>query len=184
MSRPALALSLALLVPIAAAAAPLTFRSIDEFARAVGLKKGGWQTKVNLTSLDIEMPPGTDPAATAKLKAELTASVAAEDDVECADSASGAVQMPGILLDRNCSFRRIEAGGGRWALSSECQSGPSFSSTIVGQGSYSAERTTGRHEVELSMPGAKVRLSAETLSRFVGECRPPVPVKVDVLRPR
>ncbi|HYJ82042.1 MAG TPA: DUF3617 family protein [Allosphingosinicella sp.] len=183
MTRSALALALALLVPLAAAAAPRPFQSVDEFARAVGLKKGGWRTRVNLTSLDIRMPPGTDPEVAAKLKAEIAAEAAAGDEMECADSSSGAVTMPGILLDSSCTFSRIEAGEGRWALSSTCKAGPGGSSTIVGEGRYSTRRTTGRHQIDLSMAGVRLLMTAETLSRFVGECRPSVPVTFEVRAP-
>ena len=72
MSRPALALPLALLLPLAAAAAaPRPFESVREFARAIGMKPGGWRTSFKVTSIEVEAPAGMDPAAIAAFKAEM-----------------------------------------------------------------------------------------------------------------
>lgn len=185
MSRPALALSLALLFPLAAAAAPRPFGSIEEFARAVGLKKGGWHTSIKLTALDVKAPPGVDPAVAAGLQAQIESRAEADRGMdECTGDASKAMTLPGILLEKDCSFSRIEGGNGRWALSSTCKVGQGSTSSTIAQGTYSAKTATGRHEVDLSFNGAMVHMRVETVSRFVGECRPAPPVVlIDVHRP-
>jgi hypothetical protein len=185
MSRPALALFLALLVPLAAAAAPRPFGSIEEFAHAIGLKKGGWHTSVKLTGLDLQTPPGIDPAIAAGLKAQIESRAATDDGMdECTSVASNAVTLPGILLEKDCSFSRIEGGNGRWALSSTCKVGQGSLSNFVAEGTYSAKTVTGRHEVGLSINGVVVHMKVATVSRFIGECRPPPPpVSIEVRRP-
>lgn len=185
MSRPALALSLALLVPLAAAAAPRPFASIEEFARAIGLKKGGWHTSVKLTALDVQASPGIDPAVAAGLKAQIESRADADPGMdECTGVASRAVTLPGILLEKDCSFSRIEGGEGRWALSSTCKVGQGSISNFVSQGTYSAKAVTGLHEMDISLDGVVVHMKAESVSRFVGECRPPPPpVSLEVRRP-
>jgi hypothetical protein len=185
MSRPSLALALVLLVPLAAAAAPVSFGSMAELAGALGLKKGGWHTDVKVTALDIRTPPGTDPAVASGLKAQIESKAAIGDGIdECTDPASRTVILPGMLLEDDCTFSRIEGGGGRWALSTSCRLGPGAVSHSVGEGGYSAEAVTGRQAVELSLEGTVIRMKVETTSRFTGACRaPPVPVSVDVRRP-
>ncbi|MEA3008953.1 MAG: hypothetical protein QOJ91_645 [Sphingomonadales bacterium] len=185
MTRPALALALVLLAPLAVAAAPVTFHSMAELAGALGLKKGGWHTDVKVTALDIQTPPGTDPAVASDLRAQIEAkAVTGEGIDECTDPASSTVLLPGMLLENDCAFSRIEGGEGRWALSTSCRLGPGAVSHSVGEGLYSAEAVTGRQAVELSLEGTVIRMKVETASRFIGECRaPPVPVSVDVRKP-
>jgi hypothetical protein len=185
MSRPPLALALILLVPLAAAAAPRPFASLTELGRALGLKRGGWHTDVKVTALDIQAPPGTDPAMVSALRTQIESkAVTGEGIDECTGPASKTVELPGMLLEDDCAFSRIEGGKGRWALSSSCKLGPGVSSRSVGQGRYSAEAVTGRHSVEMSLEGTVVRMKVETSSRYIGECRAPVaPVAVDVRKP-
>jgi uncharacterized protein DUF3617 len=185
MSRPAPALFLALLVPLAAAAAPRPFGTIEEFARAIGLKKGDWHTSVKLTGLDIQAPPGIDPAVAAGLRAQIESRAATGDGMdECTSVTSSAVTLPGILLENDCSFSRIEGGKGRWALSSTCKVGQGSIGNYVAQGTYSAKTVTGRHEVDLSLNGVVLHMKVATESRFIGECRPPPPpVSMEVHRP-
>lgn len=182
MLRPALALPLALLVPLAAAAAPLRpFDSIEEFARSLGLKKGGWQTSIKVVAVDIQPPPGMEPARVAELKAGIAKT--GGDEYECVGEPPTAVILPGILLADECSVSPIEGGNGRWSLSSTCKGGPGAPFVIVGEGSYSADRTTGRHSFDLATGGVKLHIVAETVSRFVGQCRPNVPLRLEVLKP-
>ena len=182
MLRPALLLPLALLVPFTAAAAPLRpFGSIDEFARTLGLKKGGWRTTVKVVAVDVQPSPGMDPAMVAEIKAGIAK--AGGDEYDCVGEPAAAVILPSILPDDECSFSRIEGGDGRWAMSSTCKGGPGDASVIVGEGSYSAGRTTGRHSFDLATGGVKVHIVAETVSRFGGECRPNVPVRIEALKP-
>jgi hypothetical protein len=185
MSRPAFALSLVLLVPLAAAAAPPSFGSMAEFAGALGLKKGGWHTDVKVTALDIRTPPGADPAVASGLRAQIESKDAIGDGIdECTDPASRTVILPGMLLEDDCAFSRIEGGGGRWALSTSCKLGPGTVSRSVGEGSYSAEAVTGHQSVELSLGSTVVRMKVETASHFIGECRASqLPVSVDVRKP-
>jgi len=184
MLRPSLALSLALLVPLAAAAAPRPFGSIEEFARAVGLRKGGWDTSIELTALDVQALPGADPAAAAGLKAQIESRARAGKMMhECTGAASGRVKLPGILLENDCTFSRLEGGKGRWALASTCKAGRDSIFNFVAQGTYSARTVTGRHEIDLSMNGAVVHMKAQTVSRFVGKCVPPPPVRIEVSQP-
>ncbi|MET1112590.1 MAG: DUF3617 family protein [Allosphingosinicella sp.] len=184
MLRPALALLLALLVPLAAAAAPGPFKSVEAFARAIGLKEGGWHTSIRLTALDVEAPPAADPAVAAALKAQLEARAAADKGMdECTGAASGVARLPGILLEKDCTFSRLEGSDGRWALASTCKVGQGLISNFVAQGAYSSRRVTGRHEVDLMFNGAAVHMKIETQSRFVGECRPPAPISLEVRKP-
>jgi hypothetical protein len=185
MTRPSLAISLALLVPLAAAAAPRPFGSIEEFAGAVGLKKGGWNTSIELTALDVQSPPGADPAVAAGLRAQIESRARADKVMhECTGVAPGRVKLPGILLENDCTFSRLEGGKGRWALASTCKAGQDSIFNFVAQGTYSARKVTGRHEIDLSLDGAVVHMKAETVSRFVGKCVPPAPVRIEVTQPR
>ncbi|MEA3064429.1 MAG: hypothetical protein QOJ27_868 [Sphingomonadales bacterium] len=103
---------------------------------------------------------------------------------ECTSVPSSAVTLPGILLEKDCSFSRIEGGKGRWALSSTCKVGQGSISSYVAQGAYSAKTVSGRHEVDLSINGVLVHMKIATVSRFMGECRPPPPpVSIEVHRP-
>ena len=185
MPRSPLALSLVLLAPLAAAAAPGQFGSIAELAGALGLKKGGWHTDIKITALAVRTPPGTDPAVAAGLKALLESKAATGDGIdECTDPASKTVPLPGMLLEDDCAFSRIEGGAGRWALSATCKLGPGAVSTTAGEGSYSTDAVTGRHAVEMSIDGTVVQMKVDTASRFTGKCSAPShPVSVEVRKP-
>lgn len=179
MSRPTFALALAFLVPLAAtaAAAPPTFASLEEFARAIGMKPGGWHLSLKVTATEVELPPGTDPAIAAGLKAALTSTVGSvQERDECAGMTPEGPKMPGILIGGGCSFSRIEGGDGRWALESTCpQEGPEASATISAQGTYGAETVTASQDVAVAHNGVVVRVKSDIAGRYTGECRPPFP---------
>jgi hypothetical protein len=173
MSRPLFAL---LLLPLAAGAAAGSFGSLEEFARATGMKQGGWHTRLKIESANVEVLPGADPAKAAEIKARTESQVGRVNEVdECFDPASAASPvLPGFVIESQCSFSRLEAGDGRWAMDATCPN-PERRGTakIVAQGTYSPETVTGRHEVHLSASGVIVHAKIETVSRFTGECRPP-----------
>ena len=187
MSRPALALPLALLLPIAAAAAaPRPFESVREFARAIGMKPGGWRTSFTVTSIEVETPPGMDPAAIAAFKAEMPFKVGTvEERDECAAMAPEGPSLPGILLDKDCAFTRMEAGDGRWAVSSNCRHrGHGGLGIVSGEGTYSRKLVTGRQEINHEVGEVVVRLKGGIQARFTGKCLPkPAPVSVSVTPP-
>lgn len=176
MSRPLFALLLLPLAAGAVAAAP--FASLEEFARATGMKQGGWRTSMKFESANVEVLPGADPATVAEIKARTRSQVGQVNEVdECFDPASEASPvLPGFVIEPQCSFRRLEAGGGRWAMDATCPNPERRgTATIVAQGAYSPESVTGRHEVHLAASGVIVHAKIETASRFAGECRrPPV----------
>jgi hypothetical protein len=187
MLRPALALSLAFVVPLAAAAAaPRSFASVEEFARFIGMKPGGWRTSLTVTALEVELPPGADPAAVAAFKAAMPLKVGSvEERDECAGDTPDGPSLPGILLDKGCSFSRMEGGDGRWSVESTCRHrGHGGLATIAAQGSYAAETVTGVQQVDLAFDGVVVHVKGEIMARFTGQCRPPAPpVSVSVERP-
>ena len=187
MSRPALILSLALLVPLAAAAAaaPRPFASIEEFARAVGMKPGGWHTQVKVTAIEVELPPGVDPSAMEAVKAAMTLKVGSvQEQHECAGPTPQGPSLPGILLSRDCSFSGMEAGDGHWAIKSSCNMGQGGTAATVARGTYAPERVTGMQEADFALDGLVVHVKGESVSRFTGHCRPPPPpVIVDVKKP-
>jgi hypothetical protein len=174
MFRPALALPLALLVPLAAAAAPRSFGSVGEFARAIGMKPGGWRTSFKVTAIEVVTPPGMDPAAVEAFKAEMPFGVGTvEERDECAATTPEGPSLPGILLDKGCVFTRMEAGKGRWAVASNCRHrGHGGLGIVTGEGTYSRKTVTGRQEVDHEVGGVIVRVKGETLARFIGKCRP------------
>lgn len=187
MSRSALAPGFALVVLLAGAAAGAAVRilgSVEEFAEAVGMKPGGWQVTMKPVAARIEATPGADPANVAALKAEIEPQIGTVEVVdECMSPASaGSVRLPGILVERGCSYSRLEAGGGRWAMAATCPApGKDGTVTLAGEGTYSSGLVTGRHEARIPIRGLVAHVTAETVSRFVGECSPqapPVPVTV------
>lgn len=180
MTRPALAfaLPLALLVPLAAAAAPRPFESVRDFARAIGMKQGGWRTSFKVTSIEVETPAGMDPAAVAAFKAEMPFRVGTvEERDECAAAAPGGPSLPGILLDKDCVATRMEAGEGRWAVTSNCRHrGHGGLGIVSGQGSYSRKTVTGRQRIDHEVGrGLIVRVEGEISARYAGKCgrKPP-----------
>lgn len=186
MFRPALALPLALLLPIAAAAAPRSFESVHEFARAIGMKSGGWRTSFKVTSIEVETPAAMDPAAIAAFKAEMPFRVGTvEERDECAAMTPEGPSLPGILLDNGCVFTRMEAGDGRWAVASNCRHrGHGGLGIVAGEGTYSRKIVTGRQEINHEVGDVVVRLKGDILARFTGKCQPkPLPVSVTVTRP-
>jgi hypothetical protein len=177
--RPFLALPLALLVPLAAAApaASGAFGSVEEFARAFGLKQGGWHTSLKIEAVAVEILPGADPAVAAEIKARSEAQVGSVKEIdECLGPPSEtSLGLPGIPVEAECSFSRLEAGDGRWAIDATCPERERHGSArIVAQGTYSPGRVTGRHAADLSASGVIVHAKLETLSRFTGECLPPL----------
>ena len=106
MPRMTFALPLAFLVPLAAAAAaPRTFASLDEFARAIGMKPGGWHTSLKVTATEFDLPPGTDPAIAAALKASLTSTIGTvQERDECVGMTPEGPKVPGFPPDGGCSF--------------------------------------------------------------------------------
>ncbi|HYI40526.1 MAG TPA: DUF3617 family protein [Allosphingosinicella sp.] len=175
MSRSALAFCVALLVPLAAGAAAGSgaFGSLDEFARAVGLKKGGWLTRLKVTATAIEASPEADPAELAAVRARIAKqSGTVEETAQCSDRAVvDTERLPGFLVERGCSYARLYAADGRWALSSSCsRNGNDGQANITSEGTYSRKAVTGRHEGEMSRKGIVIRFKAETESRFTGRC--------------
>jgi hypothetical protein len=169
MSRFAVALVLS--IPVAAAAAPGALGSIEEFAGAVAMKRGGWHTTVRVTAADVGPSPTADPAklATARARIQSQVGVVTERD-ECVGPASEGPRLPGILIEPRCSFSRLQAADGRWTLDSSCRSleGVEMGS-LTSAGTYSPEKVTGRHEGVISHEGVVVHLEAETESRYIGE---------------
>lgn len=174
MSRSALAFCVALLVPVTAGAAAGsgTFGSLDEFARAVGLKKGGWLTRLKATATAIESSPEADPAELAAVRDRIAKqSGTVEETAQCSDGAVvDTERLPGILLEPGCSYARLHAADGRWALSYSCSKAKDDGFNITSQGTYSRKAVTGRHEGQMSRKGIVIRFKAETESRFTGQC--------------
>lgn len=184
-------LLLALLVPLAAgaAAAPRTFATVEEFAREIAMKPGGWHTRFTLTSIEVELPPGVDPALREKAKAAMPLKVGSVQEMhECAGPTAQGPSLPGILLNRGCTYSKMEAGGGRWAVAYFCPKmgrDGAGSAAASGRGTYAAERVTGSHESDLELKGLVVHVKGEVVSRFTGQCRPSAPpVAVEVVPPR
>lgn len=185
MSRSALALSLAFLLPVTAGGAAAagggadTLGSLEDFSRAVGMKPGGWRVSMKAVSAQFESAPGADPANLAALKAEIEPQIGTVEEVdECIDPASTeSTRLPGILVERGCTYSRLEAADGRWAMTATCPTPRKDGIvTLAGEGTYSPESVTSRHQARIRIRGVIVNIEAETVSRFVGECRPPVPI--------
>ena len=189
MSRPALLFSLALLIPLAAtaAAASRPFASVEEFAHAIGLKPGGWHTKFTVTSIEVELPPGVDPALLEPVKAAMPLKVGSvQEQHECAGPGQG-VSLPGILIGKQCSFSGMEGADGRWAIRSTCPGMPGGGMAAASaRGTYAPELVTGTQELELSLEGLVAHVKGDIVSRYTGaRCRPPAPpVSVSVTLPK
>ncbi|MEO7178505.1 MAG: DUF3617 family protein [Allosphingosinicella sp.] len=179
MSRSALAFCLALLVPAAAGAAADSgaFNSLREFARAVGMKKGGWHTRVKVIAAEIRPSPGADPAYLAEIRSQIERKIGAVDEKEeCSGKgAGGTPRLPGILPEPGCSYSRLYAADGRWSLGYRCASVGGDVANMESEGTYSRTAVTGRHEGDIAHKGVVVHLKAEIESRYVGECRPTKP---------
>lgn len=188
MSRSILAHSLALAVPIAAAAAPSPKASVEEFARAIGMKAGGWHTTIKVTSLEVDLPPGTDPALLEPVKAAMPLKVGSvQEQHECVDPSAEGPSLPGILLGRECSFSGMESGDGRWAITSTCPNMPGGGkASASARGTYAPDLVTGVQELELSLGGLVAHVKGDIVSRHTGgQCRPPAPpVAVTVTPPK
>lgn len=188
MSRPVLALWLAFFVPFVAAAAeaPRAFATVEEFARAIGMKPGGWHTKFTVTSIEVELPPGTDPALLEPVKAAMPLKVGSvQEQHECAGPAQG-VSLPGILLSRDCSFSRMESGDGRWAIRSTCPMPGGGMASASAHGTHDPESVTGAQVLEVSLGGLVAHVKGDIVSHYTGpQCRPPAPpVSVTVTLPK
>lgn len=181
MRRLAFSIPLALLVPMIAVAEPGagSFDSVETFARAVGMKAGRWQTRVKVTAAQIKPSPGADPAQIAEVRARIESQVGRTDVRDQCTGAIGAdaARLPGILLEPKCSYSRLHASVGRWALSCTL-SGREEAGNLISEGTYSRKAVTGRHEGEITHEGVVVHLKAETESRYVGKCRPLKPFDV------
>jgi hypothetical protein len=177
MSRPAFALCLAFLVPLSAAAGAGAFDSLDAFARTVGMKTGGWQTRVKVTAAEIGPSPAADPAALAEVRANIEKRTGlVEVKEECSGlSPEGRPRLPGILLEPQCSPSRLRAGDGRWSLSCVLSKDDQTES-LSSEGTYSRKRVIGRHEAEFTYKGVIIHVKAETESRWTGKCRPESPI--------
>lgn len=178
MCRRILVISLALLAPLAAGASTNAFGTVQEFAREIALKPGNWHTRAKVIDARVESEPGADPASIAALRARIEPRIGKIDEMnECVERVPSALpRLPGILLERDCSFSRIEGGEGRWKVASSCSfnSGQGKAVTLA-QGTYSRQTVTGRHEGQVRIDGAIVHLEAETVSRYTGKCRPEPP---------
>jgi hypothetical protein len=152
---------------------------VEKFAGAIGLKQGGWRTSLKLLAAEVEALPGADPALVARTKARIAQRLGTVDEIdECSGHDSlASLRLPGILVEPGCSVSRMEAGDGRWAIAAACPAaGERGPGGVVAQGTYSPGTVTGRHDADLSHKGVIVHAKVETVSRFVGECRPPPPV--------
>lgn len=172
-----LAILLASLAGTAAAAGEGQFDTLDEFARAVGMKKGGWQTRVKVTAAQIGPSPAADPAVLEEVRARIekrTGQVEVKD--ECSGpSSDGRPRLPGILLEPGCSLSRLRAADGRWTLSCGL-SRNGETGRLDSEGTYSRKMVTARHEGDFTYKGVALHLTAESESRWVGKCRPAKPV--------
>lgn len=190
MFRSILALSLVLALPVvaAAAASPSSHASIEEFARAIGMKRGGWHTSMKVTSIEVDLPPGTDPALLEPVKAAMPLKVGSvQEQHECVGPDAGEPSLPGILLGQGCSHSGMESGDGRWAVSSMCSNMPGGGTAATSaRGTFAPEVVTGVQELEMSLQGLVVRLKGDTVSRYTGkQCRPREPiVQVTVTPPK
>jgi hypothetical protein len=173
-------LSLALLLPsiagAGAAAGAGTFNSVEEFARAVGMKKGGWHTRVKVTEAEIKPSPAADPAYLAQVRARIESQIGVvQEKDECSvNSPQGRPRLPGILLEPKCAYSRLQAADGLWALSCAISTTDEIG-TAQSEGTYSRKKVTGRHEGVITHEGVVIHLTAETESRYVGECSAPKP---------
>jgi hypothetical protein len=71
----------------------------------------------------------------------------------------------------------MEAGGGRWAMASDCRPrGHGGLGTIAGEGTYTPGAVTGRQEVNHEAGEVIVRIKGEMVARYTGRCRPEPPV--------
>lgn len=185
MFRPDFALPLALLLAVATAApaAVGAVGTLEEFARAVGMKKGAWRTRITITAANFKPSPNADPADVAKIRAQMESHLGkVQERNECLDPKSGGgLRLPGIIIDPACSFSRMTAAGGRWTVDSACSStATDETGRLRGEGTYSRTAVTGRHEGEVSMKGVVIDVKAEFESRHVGKCPSTKPFDVTV----
>ncbi|HYG46819.1 MAG TPA: DUF3617 family protein [Allosphingosinicella sp.] len=178
MLRRGRALLSVLVLPLAAASAPGDFGSLQEFARAVGMKQGAWRTRITVTAADFRPSPKADPAVLARSRARIESLLGkVQERNACLDPESGdGLRLPGIVIDPVCSFSRMHAKGGRWTLDTRC-SIPANDETaeLRGEGTYSRTAVSGTHEGETTLKGVVVHVKAQFESRHVGECSAPRP---------
>lgn len=177
MSRPpGLAILLALLGGTAAAAGGGDFDTVEQFARAVGMKKGGWQTRAKVTAAQILPSPAADPAVLEEVRASIEKRIGlVQVKEECSGpSSEGRPRLPGIVLEPGCSLSRMRAADGRWTLSCAL-SRDGETGRLESEGTYSPRAVTARHQGDFTYKGVAMHLTAETESRWVGKCRPPSP---------
>jgi hypothetical protein len=173
MLRSRFALLSVLVLPLVAASAPGDFGSLREFAGAVRMKPGAWQTRITITEAKFKPSPTAAPAELAKIRADMEARLGKADQRnECLDPGSeNGLRLPGIVIDPSCSFSRLHAAGGRWTLDSTCSEPDKREfATMKGEGTYSRRAVAGRHEGEASFKGAVLDIRVEFESRHVGKC--------------
>lgn len=189
MSRSAFAFVCLLLFPsmagagAGAATGAGTVDSLEAFARAVGMKNGRWHTRVTVTAAEIKPSPAADPAHLAEVRARIERQIGmVEEKDECLPTSSeGGTRLPGILLEPECSYSRLQAADGRWALSCAVSTNDEVAS-MDSEGTYSRKAVTGRHEGDITRKGVVLHVKAETESRYVGKCRPVKPFDVTAER--
>jgi Protein of unknown function (DUF3617) len=167
------ALSLAL-VASAALAADTQLRP-EQLRPAMGLKLGSWHSKFTISELEIAPTPGADPAESQRAEAALRPRVGETKSFdECLWNSPELMFIPGVRIESGCDFSRVEARGGRYAVTGICsrpQGGVRVETSI--EGTYTPETMTSRFEISTTTGQIRVRMKADAQSRFSGPCPPP-----------
>jgi hypothetical protein len=143
----------------------------------MGLTLGSWQSSYTLTDLAVEPTPGADPAEAQRTEAAIRPKVGiAQSFGECLWDSPELMFIPGLRIESGCDFSRVEASGGRFAVTTICrrpQGGVTMQTSI--EGDYTPETMAGRSEIIVTTGQVRIRMKATSRSRFAGQCPlPPV----------
>ncbi|HET9639992.1 MAG TPA: DUF3617 family protein [Allosphingosinicella sp.] len=149
----------------------------DQLRSAMGLKLGAWHSTFTVSELEIGPTPGADPAESRRAEAALRPKVGESKSFdECLWNSPELMFIPGMRVAGGCDFSRVEARGGRFAVTGIC-SRPRAGvrvETLV-EGSYTPAAMTSRFEIVTTTGQMRIRMKADAQSRFAGPCPlPPV----------
>jgi hypothetical protein len=152
----------------------------EQVREAMGLKLGAWHTILTVRDVRLVPAPGDDKEAAKRaerfVRTELKKDGARD---ECLSDIPDRIAVPGIHAGPECDFSRIEASGGRFAVTGICRDSPSDARSIevAITGRYTPESLTSHSEARSTVDGARLLIKLDLESRYIGQCPPP-PVAV------
>ncbi|MBY8823790.1 DUF3617 family protein [Sphingomonas colocasiae] len=148
----------------------------EDLAGVMGLRIGGWHTKLQITAADlVPLEKGSTAMSTArsKLRERIGMPFDTDDCIGRGLDKAGRLILPGIAVDGACTFNRVEARGGRFKLNVTCgDDAVGFATNLDIEGAYSGNAMNARIDTKSSSKkaGYLTTTTIETTSRYSGLC--------------